>query len=134
MSETGIGVPSDRIVSFQDAIKLGFSNYANFQGRSSRGAYWYFTLFMFVAGVVLGFIDGIIFSGNALSPISSLFTLATFIPAIAIGVRRLHDIGKSGWWTLIALTGIGIILLIIWAVQAGDRNDNAHGPDKEAGR
>ncbi|MEM1103752.1 MAG: DUF805 domain-containing protein, partial [Pseudomonadota bacterium] len=60
--------------------------------------------------------------------------LATRIPGIGLGVRRLHDIGRSGWWTLIAFTVIGLIPLIYWACQPGERSENRFGPDVEQGR
>ncbi|MEM6851324.1 MAG: DUF805 domain-containing protein, partial [Pseudomonadota bacterium] len=66
--------------------------------------------------------------------LGTLFSLATLIPGIGLGVRRLHDIGRSGWWTLIAFTVIGLIPLIYWACQPGERSENRFGPDVEQGR
>ncbi len=56
-----------------------------------------------------------------------IFSVVTFLPVIAVGARRLHDINKSGWWQLIALTIIGIILLIIWWATVGESKKNNHG-------
>jgi uncharacterized membrane protein YhaH (DUF805 family) len=73
-----------------NAIQDGFNRYADFSGRSSRSQYWYFllgtTLFTFVATITLGEMAG------------NLFTLATVIPSLAVGIRRMHDVGKSGWF------------------------------------
>ena len=63
------------------------------------------------------------------SAVSLVFNLATLIPSIAVSVRRLHDTNRSGWWNLIALTFVGIIPLLIWLCQAGDKNDNQYGGD-----
>lgn len=63
-----------------------------------------------------------------------MFGLATLIPSLAISVRRLHDVGKSGWWLLIMFTIVGILLLLYWYVQPGQRAENKFGSDKEAGR
>ena len=98
-----------------------------------------------IAGVVAGFsqamelADGIT-QGEA-SPtqpltLSNAYSLVTLIPSISVGVRRLHDIDKSGWWFLISLTVIGILLIIYWACVAGDEDDNQYGapvlPDLES--
>jgi len=61
--------------------------------------------------------------------LSGLFGLATLIPSIALGARRLHDINRSGWWQLLWLTGIGGILLMVWAIFRGDEGDNQYGPN-----
>ena len=133
MSTTGIvDVPEGRMVGFVEAITLFFQNYVNFQGRSSRGAYWFWVLASIGISFVTGFIDGLIF--GAAGPVNGLFILATLIPSISLGVRRLHDIGRSGWWLLISLTIIGIILLIVWACFPGERKENDYGPDVEAGK
>jgi uncharacterized membrane protein YhaH (DUF805 family) len=130
--ETGAtAVPENRNVAFMEAVTLFFKNYVNFQGRSSRGAYWWAFLAMFIISFVLGFIEGMIGSPGI---ISNLFSLATLLPGIGVGVRRLHDIGKSGWWILIAFTIIAIPLLIYWYCQPGQRSENEFGPDVEAGK
>lgn len=134
MSEAATALPPDRMVGFQESIPLGFKNYFKFEGRSSRGAYWYWALFVVVASLGFGFVDGILFGSSLATPISTLFGLVTLIPGISIGIRRLHDIGKSGWWTLIALTGIGILLLLYWGAQPGERSTNTYGSDSETGK
>lgn len=134
-----ITIPGQRIVGFVHALKLGFKNYFQFEGRSSRGAYWYWTLWILILSFVAAICDAIFFNemfeetdGNG--PIGIVLTLVTLIPGIALAVRRLHDIGRSGWWNLIAITIIGIIPLIYWACKPGDRHENRFGPDAEAGR
>ena len=107
-------------VGFFEALKLYFVNYANFSTRSRRSEYWWASL-----GIgILGYIAGLI-----LGDLSGLWTLATLIPGIAIGVRRLHDIGKSGWWYLLILVPlVGPILLLIW-FSKDSTEDNQWGPN-----
>ncbi len=100
------------MVSFPSAIKLGFQRYFEFSGRSTRAEYWWWGLFVIIAGSVLTGVDlGIgTYDVEADSGLlSSVFGLATLIPGLAIGVRRLHDIDRSGWWILLWL----IILLVV---------------------
>ena len=65
---------------------------------------------------------------------SNLFSLVTLLPGILLSVRRLHDINRSGWWLLFSITLIGLVPLIYWACQRGDRVENDYGSHKEAGR
>ena len=98
--------------------------YAVFDGRAQRAEYWYFVLFNTIVSFILGFIDGILGTFNVLS---GIYLLAVFIPSIAVGARRLHDIGKSGCCQLIAIIPIiGPILLIIW-FATDSKADNQYG-------
>jgi len=100
-------------VGFAAAVKLGFQRYVDFSGRSSRAEFWWWSLFASLVSIVASIIDEAAGGGSI---ISSLWGLAVFIPALAIGVRRLHDINRSAWWLLLHLGfGIGSIVLIIWA-------------------
>jgi uncharacterized membrane protein YhaH (DUF805 family) len=67
-------------------------------------------------------------------PVNSIFTVAMFLPTLAIGIRRLHDIDHTGWWMLIWLTIIGSLLLIYWACVRGTPGPNRFGPDPLAGQ
>ncbi|MBI1392857.1 MAG: DUF805 domain-containing protein [Alphaproteobacteria bacterium] len=132
-------MPADRRVSFFAALFLAFGNFFKFEGRSSRGAYWWYVAWLFLIGALTQSLDAIVFPYLALAepgirPVFSVWTLLTFFPSLGMGVRRLHDIGKSGWWLLLILTGIGIVLIIYWAAQPGHREENLYGPDVEAGR
>ncbi len=103
-----------------DAAREFFRRYTDFGGRSNRGEYWFWML----DSLVLGFLASAALgdTGNA------LWTLATIIPSIALGVRRLHDIGRSGWWLLIILVPlIGFLVLIYWAVQPPEDGPNQYG-------
>jgi uncharacterized membrane protein YhaH (DUF805 family) len=96
-------------MNFQESIKVCFQKYADFNGNASRPEYWWFFLFLFIASAVL----------NVISPIiSTIFSLATFIPSIAVGARRLHETNRSGWWQLLWLVPIvGWIVIIIFLAQ-----------------
>ena len=76
----------------------------------------YFYLFCFIAGFLTYLIDVWIFhkDPDGVLYINTLVTMVTLLPSFAVGARRLHDVGKSGWWQLISLTIIGLIPLIIW--------------------
>ncbi len=106
------------------AYKDAWLNWNNFSGRSRRSAYWYAYLANVIIAFVLGFVSGLV---EALTILTSLYFLAFLVPSIALAVRRLHDTGHSGWWYLIALTGIGCIVLLIWFCQ-DSQPDNQYGP------
>jgi uncharacterized membrane protein YhaH (DUF805 family) len=119
-------------MDFWQAIKSGFSNYVTFSGRAIRSEYWYWLLFTGLAGLGTEILDSAIFATNipAASPLNGVFNLITFLPSLAIAVRRLHDIDRTGWWVLIAFTIIGIFVLIYWACVKGTDGPNRYGPDK----
>ena len=104
-------------MNFGQAISTCFSKYANFSGRASRPEFWWFFLFQVIVSIVTSFFGDLI---NALA------ALALLLPALSVGARRLHDIGKSGWWQLIAFTVIGILLLLYWFVQPSSDAASEH--------
>ena len=116
-------------MDFATSIKTCFSKYAVFSGRASRSEFWWFALFGFIGGIVTTVIDVMILGNSVESygPTNIIFTIITFLPYLAVGARRLHDINKSGWWQLIVLTVIGLILLIIWWATVGENKKNIHG-------
>lgn len=98
-------------MNFVDAIKTGFSKYADFKGTATRPEFWWWVLFTILASLVLGMVHQMV---------SGLFSLATLIPSLAVGARRLHDIDKSGWWQLLGFIPIlGWLVLIYWCAQPG---------------
>jgi uncharacterized membrane protein YhaH (DUF805 family) len=110
------------------AITTCFEKYLSFVGRAARPEYWYFVLFLLIGSVVLRMLDIVIFPASAWSPLSSIFSLVTFLPSLAVAARRLHDIDKSGWWLLISFIPIiGWIILLIWASSIGTRGPNRFG-------
>ena len=116
-------------MTFSEAISSGFRNYVGFSGRASRSEFWYWILFTVLVSIALSIIDFGVLSGN--SVLSSLWSLATFLPSLAIGVRRLHDGDRTGWWWLIVIIPlIGIIVLIVFWCLEGTPGSNRFGPDR----
>jgi uncharacterized membrane protein YhaH (DUF805 family) len=116
-------------MTFSDAISSGFRNYVGFSGRAARSEFWYWILFTILVDIVASIIDVGILSSDVM-PLSSIWSLATFLPSLAMGVRRLHDTDRSGWWWLIVFIPlIGIIVLIVFWCFEGTRGPNRFGPD-----
>ena len=114
-------------MTFSEAISSGFRNYVGFSGRAARS--WYWILFTVLVEIVTSIIDVGILS-SAVMPLSSIWSLATFLPSLAMGARRLHDTDRSGWWWLIVFIPlIGIIVLIVFWCFEGTRGPNRFGPD-----
>ena len=121
-NQSDMGSPN-HMVGFGEAISLGFKNYINFNGRATRAEYWWWFLFVVVTGVVLGTIDSI----TGIGALQNIFNLATLIPGLALGARRLHDIGKSGWWQLLWFAIIvGWIIMIVWYCKPGNQPGNKY--------
>lgn len=111
---------------------MPLKRYADFQGRSRRKEYWMFYLFYILASAALLMLD-MFGTGGIGAVLYSLFALALIIPSLAVGVRRLHDTGRSGWWLLIALIPlIGAIVLLVFFVQDGTPGANRFGPSPKA--
>ena len=100
-----------------------FGKYAVFEGVAGKAEFWWFYLFFTILSVVSYFIDLNLMNSEAgFGLFSGITLLILFLPMAAVSARRLHDIGRSGWWQLIAITGIGIILLIAWfATQTNNK-------------
>ena|SRR6218665_466777 len=118
--------------------KVVFQNYANFTGRARRAEYWYFVLgqICIVLPLYILLLTGMPDETEAviniyLSVIGLIF-LATFIPALAVTVRRLHDTNKTGWYYFIVLIPFGSILLLIWMFAEGNPFRNQYGEDPKA--
>ena len=104
--------------------------YTDFRGRSSRPAYWWTFLISAIIVFVLGGISASIWDldSNDTGPLESIYLIAYLIPSIALEVRRLHDVGRSGKWIFIALTGVGIFWLLWWYRSRSWPEDNEWGP------
>ena len=115
-------------MGFSDAVRSVLSQYVGFSGRAPRSEYWYWVLFTILISIVAGILDAVLFSDSGISPLDSIVTLILLLPGLAVSVRRLHDIGRSGWWVLISLVPvIGWILLIVWAATKGEPTENRFG-------
>jgi uncharacterized membrane protein YhaH (DUF805 family) len=126
-------------MGFTEAIRSGFDNYANFNGRASRPAYWWWFLFGVLVSLVTRVLDGLLGSnvvrydqygmGVSIGIISGLVGLGLLLPSIAVLVRRLHDTDRSGWWYWIILIPIlGWLVLLYFLVSAGTPGANRYGP------
>lgn len=100
-----------------DAVQSVLNKYATFSGRATRSEYWYWVLAMCIVSIVLNIIGGQVAILMILSPI---FSLATLVPTIAVAIRRMHDVGKSGWFILIPLYNLYL------AIQPSE-GPNAYG-------
>jgi uncharacterized membrane protein YhaH (DUF805 family) len=113
-------------MSFADAVRSVLTQYVGFTGRARRSEYWYFVLAYLILDIVVSIIDGVI--GTQI--LAYLLGLALLLPSLAVGVRRLHDTNRSGWWILIGLIPlVGAIILIVFFVQEGSAGPNAYGAD-----
>ena len=116
-------------MNFGQAIASGFQNYVNFSGRAPRSEFWFWTLFVILVSIATSAVDIILFPGSAVGPLNTLTSLALFLPGLAVSIRRLHDLDRTGWWLLLVFTGIGIILLLIWDCMKGTTGSNRFGSD-----
>lgn len=102
-------------------------NYVGFQGRARRKEYWMFFLFNFLITILLSTIEALLGLGGILS---AIYGLAVLLPSIAVSVRRLHDIGRSGWWMLLSIIPvIGLIVLLVFAILDSQPGENKYGPN-----
>ena len=115
------------MISFVGAVKLGFQRYFDFSGRSTRAEFWWWILFGFLVAIVLTIVDNILGTGV----LAGLWGLATLIPGLAVTVRRLHDINKSGWWLLLGFLSwliIPFIVLLVWCIRPSSDEANRYNP------
>lgn len=119
-------------MDFSTSVKTClFQKYVTFSGRATRSEFWFFYLFVSVPTIGLSIIFGTQADSMPwiINALLTIFNLAVFLPFLSVTVRRLHDIGKSGWWQLIILVPlIGVILLIVWLVTKSEAADNRFGP------
>jgi uncharacterized membrane protein YhaH (DUF805 family) len=104
-------------MNFGQAISTCFSKYANFSGRASRPEFWWFMLFEIVLLGVAGMVSNMLYG---------IIALALILPVLSVGARRLHDIGRTGWWQLLSLTVIGSLVLLYWFVQPTAEGSNQY--------
>ena len=128
-------------MTFMDSISTCFSKYVTFSGRAQRSEMWWFVLFFVIVSTIVGAADSAIFGKNVFMMggmefsynagyFGNIFALATFLPMLSVDVRRLHDVGKSGWWILLILIPlIGAIVLLIWMIGKGTEGENKYGAD-----
>ncbi len=107
--------------SFNYYLKVVKDNYANFNGRARRSEYWYFVLYNLLISIVLTAIDGAL--GLETIGVADVYSLGVIVPSIAVAIRRMHDVGKSGWFCLIPIYNL------ILAATEGEAGSNEYGAD-----
>lgn len=118
-------------LTFGEAVKRALTvNYCNFDGRSSRSEYWWYVLFTFLLGFCINLVLMILGVGsNVIQVVQGIVSVALLLPGLGLCVRRLHDIGKCGWWVLLVLIPlVGAIILIVWYCKESDPMPNQYGP------
>ncbi len=112
--------------------KNAFRKYADFRTRAQRAEYWYFALFNAIFILLLSLLDTVLGFGSedTLGIFGGLYSLVVVIPSLAVCVRRLHDIGKSGWWIFIAIVPfVGALILFLFAIRDSQPGANQYGPN-----
>ena len=100
--------------------------YATFDGRASRSEYWFFVLFNFIFSFAAQIVDGVLFGFTVLG---AIYSLAMFIPSLAVTARRLHDTGRSGWMMLLSLIPlVGAIVVLVFLIQDSNAAGEKYGP------
>jgi uncharacterized membrane protein YhaH (DUF805 family) len=127
-------------MNISKSITVCFSKFGTFKGRATRSEFWWFFLFVLLMQWALSIVESTSLIANPhLAPsdpyeelgmelVDLLILLPLWIPRYAAGARRLHDVGRSGWWQLLEITIIGMIPLYIWMARDGDRATNEYGP------
>jgi len=117
-----------------DAVKRGFTHASNLGGRAPRAEFWYFHLFGLIVGIVIALLTGgaALSGGAEMGAGVGIIYLAYYVVFgllnLSVSIRRLHDIGKSGWWVLLSLIPlVGILILIWWWAQPGSAEANKYG-------
>lgn len=119
--------PDLPMLGFPESVVRCLRKYATFRGRATRAEYWWFSLFNTLLGMVVYAAVQHLMGTEAADGAASIVQLALFLPMLAVGVRRLHDIDFRGWWMLLGLTGVGIIPLIIFFCLPGKAAPNRFG-------
>ncbi len=128
LAHKGDGIPRD----FANSVRICLQKYATFQGRAPRAEFWFFTLFVIIVGFTLGTVIGNLRANvhANFQVVLVIFYLGIILPSISVSVRRLHDLGKSGWWCCLSLIPvIGWIILLVWFCNSGTEGDNRFGPE-----
>lgn len=135
-------------MNFIEAVQTAFAKYFDFTGRASRAEFWYFIIFALVAGNLITVLEGVLLHAGDLpeagplfavgisiflGPIASTFAALMLVPWLSVSVRRLHDIGRSGFWIYFGfIPPIGWLFMLIWLTREGDLSENTYGANPAA--
>ena len=114
-------------MTFTKSIEICFNKFANFDGRASKSEFWWFQLFYIIVLIVGMLLDSLLGYRELFYWIGYIVCL---LPGLAVGSRRLHDTNRTGWWQLLYLTFIGVIVLIVWWVADGGKKNKYGTPIK----
>ena len=140
LASTG-GGDLTQAVTFRSALGICMNKFFTFSGRASRAEYWFFYMWNIIISLGAAFLGKLSsmqliedlgsnsFTENWAIAVPAIWQSFLFFPLLAAGVRRLHDVGRSGWWFLIAFTGIGVFVLVFWMIAEGERQENVYGPN-----
>lgn len=135
--DAGVGRSDSPVGGFFYSALMPLRKYGVFNGRSRRKEYWLYSLLTGLVYAVIGIAEGYLESGTAHDSamldyvylVDATVFLILIIPSLAVTVRRLHDTNRSGWWLLMAPTGIGLLVLLLFTVQEGTEGKNDYGRD-----
>ena len=118
-------------MNMKEAVVSVLTNWNNFSGRACRSEFWYFGLAVFLVSFIIGIIEiatGVVDVESAeMGILSIIFTLFIFVPSISVTARRLQDRGWSGWWQLLYLTIVGILIIIVLNILPAKEDENKWG-------
>lgn len=114
-------------MTFIDAVNSCMRQYVHFEGRARRSEYWYFQLFLTLLHILTVVICSQLMPMERVSFYTNVVSVIFLMPILTVSVRRLHDVGKSGWFVLLPFTLIGAIPFLYWMVKASDDGRNAYG-------
>ena len=104
----------------QKSVRTCLTKYADFNGRAARPEFWWFMLALFIVSIIVGMVS---------DKLALVFSLATLVPSLSAGARRMHDTDKSGWLQLVWIIPLlGWAIMIYWLAQPGTPGDNKYGP------
>ena len=118
-------------MNMKEAVISVLTNWNNFSGRACRSEFWYFILATFLVSIIISIIEiatGMVdIESSEMGILSWIFTLLLFVPGLSVTARRLQDRGWSGWWQLLYLTIVGILVIIVLNILPAKEDENKWG-------
>ena len=118
-------------MNMKEAVISVLTNWNNFSGRACRSEFWYFILATFLVSIIISIIEiatGMVdIESSEMGILSWIFTLLLFVPSLSVTARRLQDRGWSGWWQLLYLTIVGILVIIVLNILPAQEDENKWG-------